>query len=145
MKIIICGSISAADEIINIQKKLESMGHAVEIPEGVKKPELSPTDKTNTSERAATKIKHDLIRGYYEKIKLYDAVLIVNPEKKGIKGYVGGNTLIEMAFGHVLYKKLYCLYALPNLPYTSEILAMQPIILDGDLNKIIKVKSSNPA
>ncbi len=137
MKIIICGSISAADEIINIKKKLESMGHEVEIPEGVKRPELGPTDETNTSERAATKIKHDLIRGYYEKIKLYDAVLIVNPDKKGVKGYIGGNTLIEMAFGHVLHKKLYCLYSLPDASYTAEILAMQPIVIDGNLNKII--------
>lgn len=136
MKIIICGSISAADEIIKVKNILEEKGHEVEIPEGVKKPELRSTDSASFSEKADIKIKHSLIRGYYEKIKTYDVVLIVNLEKKGIKGYIGGNTLIEMAFAHVLNKKLYCFYTLPELPYTAEILAMQPIILNGDLDKL---------
>lgn len=134
MKIIICGSLSAADEIILAKKELESMGHEVEIPEGVKRPELRPTDTTSSSEKADTKIKNDLIRGYYEKIKNYDVVLIVNPEKKGVPGYIGGNTFIEMAFGHVLNKKLYCLYSLPELSYSAEIIAMQPVVLDGKLD-----------
>ncbi len=135
MKIIVCGSISAADEIVKVKNILEKKGHEVEIPEGVKRPELRPTNNASSSEKADTKIKHDLIRGYYEKIKTYNVVLIVNSEKKGIKGYIGGNTLIEMAFAHVLNKKLYCLYPLPELSYTAEILAMQPIILNGNLDK----------
>ena len=109
------------------------MGHEVEIPEGVKRPELRPIDTTTSSEKADTKIKNDLIRGYYEKIKTYDVVLIVNPNRKGIKGYIGGNTFIEMAFGHVLNKKVYCLYQIPELSYSAEIMAMQPIILNGKL------------
>jgi hypothetical protein len=131
MKIIICGSLSAVEETIAAKKELESMGNEVEIPEGVKRPELGPTDTTSSSEKADTKIKNDLIRGYYEKIKNNDAVLIVNPEKKGVKGYIGGNTFIEMAFGHVLNKMLYCLYPLPEMSYSAEIIAMQPIILNG--------------
>lgn len=78
----------------------------------------------------------NFIKAYYEKIKKYDIVLVVNPEKKGVKGYIGGNTLIEMAFAHVLNKKLFCLYTLSELPYTAEILAMKPIILNGDLSKL---------
>jgi len=137
MKIIICGSISASEEIILVKKELEKIGHEVEIPEGVKKPTLRPTSLSTSSEKADTKIKHDLIRGYFEKMKMYDTVLIVNPEKKGIKGYIGGNTCIEMAFAHVLYKKLYCLYPLPEMSYTSELLAMQPIILNGKIKEIV--------
>ncbi|PIS15832.1 hypothetical protein COT62_01630 [Candidatus Roizmanbacteria bacterium CG09_land_8_20_14_0_10_41_9] len=137
MKIIICGSISASDEILEVKKTLEDKGHQVEIPEGIKRPEIRAKTEAAVSERAEIKTKYDLIRGYYEKMKMYDAVLIVNPEKKGIKGYIGGNTLIEMAFAHVLNKKLYCLYPLPDMSYTSEMLAMQPVILNGDLNKIV--------
>lgn len=136
MKIIICGSLSAIDEIISVKKTLEKAGHQVEIPEGVKREDLRPTDKTTSSEKADTKIKHDLIRGYFEKIKNHNVVLVVNPEKKGIKGYIGGNTLIEMAFAHVLNKKLYCLYPLPNLSYSAEIIATQPIVLNGELRKL---------
>lgn len=137
MKIIICASISAADEILRIKKELESRGHVVEIPEGVKIPEIRAKINASNEERADIKVKYDLIRGYYEKIILSDVVLVVNPEKKGVDGYIGGNTLIEMAFAHVLHKPLYCLYELPDLSYTSEIKAMQPVILQGDLSKII--------
>ncbi len=136
MKIIICGSIRAAGEITRVRKELEKMGHEVEVPEGVKKKELRKIDGSH-GEKAEVKIKHNLIKGYYEKMKQYDIVLVVNPEKGSIPGYIGGNTLIEMAFAHILNKKLYCLHSLPNLPYSSEIIAMQSIVLNGDLSKII--------
>ncbi len=135
MRLIICGSASAAEEILSVKRELEALGHEVEIPESVKRPELRRIDNPD-NEKAEVKIQHDLIRGYYEKMKGYDAVLIVNPEKKGVPGYIGGNTLIEMAFAHILRKPLYCLYPLPQLSYASEMLAMQPVILNGDLSKI---------
>ena len=138
MKIIICGSLSASKEIINAKMVLEKAGHVMEIPEGVKRKDLRPTDITTSSEKADTKIQHDLIRRYFQKIKNHDVVLVVNPEKKDIKGYIGGNTLIEMAFAHVLNKKLYCLYPLPELSYSAEILATQPIILYGKLDIFTK-------
>jgi hypothetical protein len=136
MKIIICGSISAAEDILSIKKTLEEDGHIVEIPEGVKHLHDWEGDGAANSEKAERKIKNDLIRGYFEKMKEYEVVLIVNPEKKGIPGYIGGNTLIEMAFAHILNKKLYCLNPLPELSYASEMIAMQPIILHGDVKKI---------
>lgn len=136
MKIIICGSISAAEEIEKVKTELEQVGHIVEIPEGVKNPSLRARVEAANIEKAEDKIKYDLIKGYFEKIKLHDAVLIVNPEKRGVAGYIGGNTLIEMAFAHILGKKLYCLYTLPDMAYSSEILAMQPIVLNGKLTAI---------
>lgn len=135
MKIIICGSISAAAEIVRVQGELTKCGHEVEIPEGVKRAELRRLN-ASIEEKAEVKIQHDLIRGYYEKMKAYDVVLIVNPELKGIAGYIGGNTLIEMSFALVLNKRLYCLYPLPEMPYSSELVAMQPIILAGNLDAI---------
>jgi hypothetical protein len=138
MKIIICGSISAADEILITKQKLEEMGHEVEIPLGVKNFELRGRTEVSIEEKAEDKIKYDLLRGYFESMKNYDAVLIVNPEKRGIQGYIGGNTLIEMAFAHVLNKDLFCLNSLPQMAYTSELLAMQPIILNGDLASLSK-------
>ena len=136
MRIIICGSISAADEIALAKQRLEDRGHEVEIPEGVKNIELRGRTEVSIEEKAEDKIKHDLIRGYFEKIKSCDVLLIVNPEKRGVEGYIGANTLIEMAFGHVLRKKLYVLNPLPDLPYTAEILAMQPLVINGDLSKL---------
>ncbi len=136
MKVILCGSISKSDEILKVRDDLTQLGHEVEIPEGVKRPELRTQVNATHIERADTKIKHDLIRGYYNKMKGYDAVVIVNAEKNGIDGYIGGNTFIEMAFAHILEKPLYCLYDLPNMPYLSEMLAMKPVILHGDLKPL---------
>ena len=136
-KVILCGSISCSDEILRVMRELQEKGFEVAIPEGVKHLAEWEGDDAAVSEKADRKIQHDLIRGYYEKMKKYDIVLIVNPEKKGIPGYIGGNTLIEMAFAHVLNKALYVLYPVPEMPYTSEILAMQSIVLGGDLNKMI--------
>jgi len=137
MKIIICSSISAADEVLATKKRLEKLGHRVEIPQGIKNEFLRGRTEVSSSEKASDKIKHDLIRGYYEKINMHDAVLIVNPEKRGIKGYIGANTLIEMAFALVLNKKLYVLHPLPEMQYSAEILATKPVILEGNL-KLIK-------
>ena len=77
-----------------------------------------------------------MIKKYYQLIQEHDALLIVNPEKKGIKGYIGGNTFLEMGFGYVLGKKIYCLYPLPEMIYTAELIAMKPVILNGDLGGI---------
>jgi len=136
MKIIICGSIGCADEIIRVKKKLEEMGCLVEIPEGVKNREIRAKTEASATEKADIKIKYDLIKGYFEKMKNYEVVLIVNPEKNGIAGYIGGNTFLEMAFAHILNKKLYCLYPLPKMSYSAEIMAMQPEVLHGQLEKI---------
>ncbi|MBU1034128.1 hypothetical protein KKI22_04275 [Patescibacteria group bacterium] len=136
MKIVICGSISAAEEIIEVRDKLEKLGHHVEIPEGVKNEFLRGRTEVATSEKANDKIKHDLIRGYYKKIANHDAVLVVNPKKKGIKNYIGGNTFLEMGFAHVLDKKLFVYYQIPTMSYSSEIQAMQPVVLSGDLERI---------
>jgi len=136
MKIIICGSISAAKEIIEVKAELEKAGHSVEIPDGVKSEFMRNRTEVSQEEKASDKIKFDLIRGYYNKIKENEAVLIVNPEKRGVKGYIGGNTFLEMGFAYVLNKKIYCLNPLPELSYVNEIMAMQPIIIDGDLSKI---------
>lgn len=137
MKIIICSSITAAEEVIALRDQLQKLGHEVEIPEGVKSEWSRGRTEVNTEEKAQDKIQGNLIRGYYEKMKNYDSVLIVNPEKRGVKGYIGGNTFIEMAFAHVLDKNLYVMYPIPDMPYTSEILAMQPIVINGDLSLLV--------
>ena len=138
MKIIICGSLKAEKEILEVQGKLELMGHVVEIPMGIKLKLYGGRnmDDVPESEKTEIKIKHDVIRQYFDMIKNSDAVLVVNPELNGIKGYIGGNTLMEMGFAHVLNKPLYFLYSVPEMSYSAEIMAMQPIILDGDFNKL---------
>jgi hypothetical protein len=81
-------------------------------------------------------IKQGSFKYYFEKIKEVDAILILNFEKRGIEGYIGGNTFLEMGFAHILNKKIFLLNEIPEMLYKDEIKAMQPIVLDGDLSKI---------
>jgi len=82
----------------------------------------------------------DLIKRYYDLIKEAEAVLVLNVEKNGIKNYIGGNTLIEMAFAYVLDKKIYLLNGILDMPYKDEIMAMNPILLGGKIGSIDKKK-----
>ena len=60
-----------------------------------------------------------------------------NYEKRGIAGYIGGNTLIEIGLAFYLKKPIYLMNDVSSeLSYKVEILGMRPIVLHGDLNLI---------
>jgi len=82
------------------------------------------------------KVKNDLIREYYREIGDSDSILVINENINGVKNYIGGNSFLEMGFAHVLNKKIFLLNPIPEIGYKDEILAMQPIILEGDLSQI---------
>ena len=65
-----------------------------------------------------------------------DAILVANCDKKGIKGYVGSNTLMEMGLAFHLDKPIYLLNSMPEMGCKEEILGMQTIILNHKLEKI---------
>lgn len=136
MKIAICCSMSASGKVLEVVKELEKNGHELIVPRNLEKYALGIWDIENAHESTQNKIEGDLIRGYFEKIKNCDAVLAVNEEKNGIENYIGGNTFLEIAFGHVLNKKIYLLNQIPEVSYKDEIIAMRPIILNSDLSKI---------
>jgi nucleoside 2-deoxyribosyltransferase len=134
--IILCGSIACADEIIWVRDKLEALGFSVEIPYGAHQYIENGFVHKPVEERAGDKKDYDLIKRYYELIKKYDAVLIVNVEKNGKPNYIGGNTFLEMGFAHVLEKPLFVLNPLPEVMYRDELEAMRPIVLNNNLNLI---------
>ncbi|MDD5726552.1 MAG: hypothetical protein PHC53_04070 [Patescibacteria group bacterium] len=142
MTIAICVSLDFTHEIAAIKKKLEELGHQVNIPptsEAILRGEVSVDDIRREKEDgtfASRSIEDDAIRRYWRVIKDSDALLVANYDKKGIKDYIGGNALMEMGFTHVLEKPIYLLNGIPDMGYTDEIKAMQPIVLHGDLSKI---------
>ena len=137
MKIIVCGSMTASKEMVSLENQLIEMGHEVVLPEFTHDYAEMETFERMHSESSNNKKQYDLIRGYFEKMKDADAVLIANVERKGIPGYIGGNSFLELGFGHVLDKQIYLLNAIPEVSYQDEIIAMQPVILYGDLSKIM--------
>ena len=132
MKIAISGSMSFFKEMLELKNKLEARKHIVIIPAGADKFAKGIIDTKDKWE----KIKQDVIRRYFEEIKKADAILVINKDKNNTKNYIGGNGLIEMAFAHVLRKRIFLLNPIPQMRYTDEIKLMQPVILNGNINNI---------
>lgn len=142
MKIAICGSMAFAPEMLSAKKELEKLGHSVVTPLLVEKfikiKKLKDrAQKSGSKEGAKLKKRYDLIRGYYEKIKKSDAILVLNYDKNDVKNYIGGNSFLEMGFAYVLGKKIFLLNPIPEHgSQYEEMLAMDPVVLNGDLAKI---------
>jgi hypothetical protein len=136
MKIIVCGSMSSAKKMVEIKQQLTDMGHDVVLPKLTEEIVRGEHTAFSGKESTAEKIEHDLLRDYYEIIKTGDAVLVVNLDKNGVEGYIGGNSFLEMGFAHVLGKTVYVYQGIPDMPYTDELRAMQSIELKGDLSRI---------
>jgi predicted RNA-binding protein with PUA domain len=132
MKIAICGSMAFAKDMLAIKKELEKKGHNVTVPEGTDKHAKGMIRNEDKWE----KLEIDAIRAYYNEIKKNDAIVVINKDKNNIKGYVGGNSLIEIAFAHVLEKKIFLINPIPEMSYTDEIIAMKPIIINNNLDLV---------
>ena len=146
MKITICGSIAFYDQMLIAKKQLEELGHEVKLPPTDVKDEngdpMSVADyyqKRKTAANSETWVwqrKKEAIDSHFDKIAWSDSVLVLNYDKKGVPGYVGGNTLMEMGVAFFLKKPIFFLNPIPELSYKEEILGMWPIVLNGDLSKI---------
>lgn len=153
MKITLCGSIGFYSEMERVRDVLVQNGYDVKIPElalevpkefgGGKKVYFGKYIEDNggmdafPAGHAIWDMKENAINDHYKKIEWSDAILVVNEEKRGIFGYVGGNTLIEIGVAFYLKKKIYILNTVSSeISYKQEILGMKPIFLNGDLLKI---------
>lgn len=139
MKITICGSMHFAKEMLEIKNELEQIGHEVIIPIDTEASICNP-ELNDNFEHLENFAEVDLDKDHFNKISASDAILVLNYQKNNITGYVGGATLMEIAVARHLDKKIFVLFDLPNadaLKYVLEIRLAKPIILSGDLNKII--------
>ncbi|MDD5144926.1 MAG: hypothetical protein PHW72_02280 [Candidatus Pacebacteria bacterium] len=146
MKITICGSIAFQSEINSVKKKMELLGHEVKIwPLELKDGEgnLIPVEEYYKIRKSAANDekwvwdrKAEAILEHFNKVAWSDAILVLNYDKKGVKGYIGGNTLMEMGLAFYLKKKIYILNEVPELSYKEEILGVKPLIINGDLSKL---------
>lgn len=138
MKITICGSMQFYLEMKAIKDGLEVLGHEVLVPKEVEE-NIVPIEalpETTDEEKISAKIEFDFIREHFFKIQVSEAVLILNYEKKGIPGYIGGNTFLEMGYAFGLGKKIFLMFPVPKTEYSVEMYSMQPVVIDGDITKI---------
>ncbi len=127
---------TASKEMLEAGDILKAKGHEIILPEFTTEYATMDTQDTMHAESAKNKVEHDLIRGYYEHIKKSDAILVMNVERKGIPGYIGGNSFLEMGFAFVLHKKIFLREGIPDMGYADELMAMNPLVINGDFSLI---------
>lgn len=153
MKITICGSIgfykemeSAKDELVRRDYEVKIPELTLEVPQEFgcgKKVYFGQYIEQNggidafPAEHKIWDMKEGAINDHYKKIDWCDGILVINREKGGINGYIGGNTLIEIGVTFYLKKKIYILNPISSeLSYKQEIMGMKPVILNSNLSLI---------
>lgn len=140
--IALCASADFFRDVIEVKKQLVKLGFSVLMPHGAiimqrtgnyRVSDLKTWFKDNdyTSKTA-------FINDHLKKIARSHAVLVINNNKRSIEGYIGGNTLIEMAIAHYLKKKIFIMNPVSNaLSYYEEVLGLNPTFINGDFSKIV--------
>ncbi len=136
MKVGILGSMHFSEKMLEVAEKLKAMGHKPVLPYKV---HVFPGLNDDAKEKIKLDQKHneDAIRHDYETMGNADVVLVLNFERHGIQNYLGGNTLLDLGFAHIRRKPIYLYNPIPEIPYyKSEIEAMKPTVINGDLSLI---------
>ncbi|MBI3335567.1 MAG: hypothetical protein HY001_03660 [Candidatus Portnoybacteria bacterium] len=140
--IAICCSANFYRQALEIQDELKKRGFGVAVPHTAlvmkKRGDYEPsTYKVWYKDASAYKRKAFLIRHHFRKIIASDAILVVNFEKHGKNGYIGGNTLMEMAIAFHYKKQIFVLNDISkDLPHYEEVMGMLPTLLSGDISNI---------
>jgi len=136
MKIGVIGSMQKTEAMIEARNRLRELGHDAFVTT-LATPFIGKTDEEKEQIKLHQKNNLDAIREFWNLMQGADAVLVLNVEKNGIPNYIGGNTLMEIGFAHVLNQKVFLLNPIPEIPYyQSEIEAVKPIIINGDYSMI---------
>ena len=136
MKIGVAGSMQFTDQMIATCTELGKLGHEA-FMSAFKDRYAGKDADTIEKLKLEDKYQHDAIREFWEPMQSADALLVLNYDKHGIKNYIGGNAFLEMGFAHVLRQKIYLLNPIPDMPYYgTEIIAMEAIVINGDLTRI---------
>ena len=132
MKIGIIGSMQHTEKMLEARDELIKRGHDAFVT-NLRSPFVGKTDEEKEEIKIHQKNNVDAIREFWRLMQGADAVLVMNLDKHGTKNYIGGNTLMEIGFAHVLGQKVFLYNPVPKIPYyQSEIEAVKPVIIKGD-------------
>jgi len=136
MRIGIIGSMHFTEKMLEVRDELRRLGHDAFVTD-LHKALVGKTDEEKEEIKLQQKYHQDAIREFWRAMQGADAVLVLNLEKNGIKHYIGGNTLMEIGFAHVLNQKIFLWNPIPDIPYyRTEIEAVKPVVIHSDLSMI---------
>ncbi|TAL14285.1 DUF84 family protein [Patescibacteria group bacterium] len=130
MKITICGSMTHEPLMHEWLEKLEAAGYEVEKPSD----SAGRVQTDNTDEQ--TSLKRSYIDAHLRKIDDSDAILVVNETKDGTRNYIGGNTLIEIAYAYAQGLEIFLINPIPDVSYADELRGMYPIVINNDVKNL---------
>lgn len=124
------------EKLLEVRDQLNNMSHDAFVT-GFAPAFIGKSDEEKEKIKIEQKTNDDPLREYWDLMQGADAILVLNYDKHGIKNYIGGNTLMEMGFAHILTQKIFLFNPIPEIPYyKTEIESVKPIIINGDLSKI---------
>ena len=140
--ITICSSARFYEHVNKLADELEALGFKTIVPLDCRR-----MKKTGNYDVSAVKTwyknpehfhkKAFYIKDHFKEIEKADAILVVNDEKHGFKGYIGPNVIVEMGLAFYLNKPIYVLYKVDKeMPAYEEVFGLESIVIDGDLSKI---------
>lgn len=138
----LCSSANFYEHVNKLAEELEQLGYKAVVPLDCRR-----MKKTGNYDVGAVKTwyknpkdfhkKAFYINDHFKEIERGDAILVVNDEKHGYKGYIGPNVIIEMGLAFYLKKPIYVLNKVSEkMPTYEEVFGLQSKILDGDLSKV---------
>ena len=92
------------EKMVEYQEKLIGLGHDAFLTD-LHKSFIGKNDEEKEKIKIFQKNNMDAIREFWREMQGADAVLVLNLDKNGVKNYIGGNTLMEIGFAHVLKSK----------------------------------------
>lgn len=124
------------EKMLEVRDQLNKIGHEAFVTKFYKDL-MGKNDEEKERIKLHQKYNLDAIREFWKLMQDSDAILVLNFDKNGVKNYIGGNTLMEIGFAHVLNQRIFLYNQIPDIPYYStEIEAVNPVVINGDLSKI---------
>lgn len=124
------------DKMVEVRDRLNEMGYKAFITD-LHRSMIGKNADEIEKIKLHQKFHMDAIREFWNAMQGADAVLVLNYDKNGVTNYIGGNTLMEIGFAHVLNQKIFLINPIPDMPYCkTEIEAVKPVIIDGDFLQI---------
>ena len=136
--IFLCASMAFYKELVDIEKQLVAKGFTVKIPVSahvMKK--ANDFEVSHFKDIFSHEQKGDFILTNFKEIARGDSILVINNEKKGIRGYIGANVLMEIGLAFYLGKKIFIWNTIEDdAPHKEELLAFNVAFINQDLSKV---------
>jgi hypothetical protein len=142
--ITVCSSAQFFKQAVEVGQELKKLGFKVKLPKTASLMKRTGNfnvraHKTWFKNKRDYRIKTGLIRDHFRKVIEADAILVLNLEKNGVFGYIGGNTLMEMALAFHLRKPIFIYNEIDDsLNFKEEVYGLEPVFIKGDLKLINK-------